>query len=292
MKATFERSAQNGHKTMDKNTPKRPFYPDKTLSAINIILDDLKKIYKVGNFVLQLLLIAYYAYCVIKNINGNTHVLVLKCVFFAFVLVGFVADCIMANAKRKNKKQRKAVKKTFKYLKLAVRIVTVAFTIFELAKTAHTPWDVAMAIVALAGIVLQFVIEIVTHALNKYIRLVKMGFEMDCDELKNSSVARFFDGAKNLSATAIDLIDKPVAALAKRREQPTEITEDTSTENDRDEKLKKQLLARAEQDGQTNKLKRQQRKEQKRQIRQERIKQSKQQLKEHWKTVFSRKNKK
>ncbi len=276
---------------MTKDQQKRAFYPDKTLAALGKPLKDIKKIVKIGNIIIPIIMIGNYVYNVFCSLNV-LYLLILNCVMVALLIAGFVADRIFERQKKNNKTPSKVWKKIFKWLKYIVRITTIAFNIFALSTGNPSDLQIITMALTIGVIAIQLVIEIIAIVIAYYWELIKLAFEMDLEEFQNSGLVKTYNSLGNLPATALELLDKPLATIAnKKNTSVEESSEEPQQEGKKQQKMKKWLVENATENNQKEAEKKQEQKQDKRKQKQERVQKAWDSVKTHLSEIFKKKKK-
>lgn len=163
--------------------------------ALNIIVDDFKKIlFFIGLFTQ----ICYMAYLVNAlavgsgNLIVNVVLLVLSVAYFVFTILAREKK----QKKDKGKTARKAAKIAYKYSKIALKLYPLAISIYGLYHASESPafFSVLLLCFTLVGWILQIVLDLFLSVVGKRLSLLKDGLSMDVQEIKKpvDAVGNFF----------------------------------------------------------------------------------------------------
>lgn len=173
--------------------------------ALNIIVDDFKKIlFFIGLFT-QICYMAYLVYALIAasgNVVVNAVLLALSVAYFVFTILAREKK----QKKDKGKTARKTAKLIYKYSKIAVKLYPLAISIYGLYHAAEAPafFSVLLLCFTLVGWILQIVLDLFLSVVGKRLSLLKDGLSMDVQEIKKpvDAVGNFF---KKISGKEIEM---------------------------------------------------------------------------------------
>ncbi len=202
----------------NKSSIKQAIKFDKTLSAFDIILSDFKKVRKTANVIVPIVMIAYYIYSLVTHLD-DTRLLVTNSIFLGLLTMDFVVVCIFVGMKKANNQIKKQIRRPIGYLKRLIKLSAAGFAIYEIVAVEQTTIETIFALVAIAIVVIQVIIDVVTLVVERYIKLVKDGFNQDMEELRNSPVWTAVDAVSHPASFALELINKPFSALAHKGEE-------------------------------------------------------------------------
>ncbi len=268
------------------------FRPDKTIAAFNKIIDDFKKACTVTDIVLQFVFIAFYIFSILTKFNVILLV-VINSVLLAISIVALVFTFIALSSKDENFKNtvKKRADTVFKYIKLATRVITIGFSIYEIAVFDHSFVKIIVTALTIVCFALQLLLEVVKYVLTKYITLVKLAITMDVEEISDSTVVKAIKAVKSPVKTVVDLLNKPFDATAVTSDDSATQTEQASEVDPKERKRREMLNKLAEENAAAAQAKKKQtEEEQKRQARVE-LSNSLNTLKKNIKSLFKRKDK-
>lgn len=260
-----------------------------TYGVIVKLKKDLDIIQKVVDFIVQIIFLGFYAYSIYSNLN-NTLLLTIYIVLLSVSLAYFIFYIVTLNNKSKifKRKIKYKVKKSVKYTKLLTSAITLGLAVYELANYETSDFTKILTIVSGISFGIQILIEFATMFINKYIDLFTESVKMDYEEselIKNT--VKTISKAKDIKdnplgelLAAVDII--PEKLSNKRNNVEIEIEEKLTPEQiktrEKIEKYKEPIVEAIEQ-----------KKELEAQKRQEKIEKEKKELKNHLKSIFSKK---
>lgn len=201
---------------------------DKTQAAFNKIILDFKRVRKIANILLPLIMITYYIYAIVKN-TTELPTLIINIVMLILLLLSYIADRIFDSLDKSKKKRNKQKKKIFsrfiKYLKHLIKFFAIMFAIYEVITETSSTIEIILTIFSVIALLVQILIDVSTLIIEYYINLVKQGIYMDYEEFKSSKICKtihFFayhpiDFIKNPPAKILNIINKPLSDIAKKK---------------------------------------------------------------------------
>ena len=226
---------------------------DYTKAAIVQTINDLKRLFYVIGLCTQIIYIAFLIYSLVTGagifaVNAILAVLSIAYLVFHLVTTKFGKDPDAKECKR----LKKSGKELMKWLKRALRLVTITFAFIEIFST-DTPDTLSVILSAfmvigwVAEILFDFIIKILT---NRY-RFIMDGLELDIDEITKpfKNVGNFFKKMtgqevapeKELTKNQIYLKESVLLQREEKTQQREEIKLKKSEEKQRKKQQAKQL---------------------------------------------------
>ena len=148
-----------------------------TKEAIYLIIEDIKKIWKFAHLSSLITTTLYYTYAIIFQ-TGNLIINIILCSLFVLYTI-FVIIC----DKHKNKKIKRVVKRSYKWIKYGIKAFTLGTTIygFYIAATNISPISIIlttlMIILWIILVLLEIITEIIESKCDIFIEAVKQDIE-------------------------------------------------------------------------------------------------------------------
>lgn len=260
-----------------------------TYGVILKLKKDLDIIQKVVDFIVQIIFLGFYAYSIYSNLN-NTLLLTIYIILLSVSLFYFIFYIVTLNNKSKifKKKIKYKVKKFVKYTKLLTSAITLGLAVYELINYETSDFTKILTIVSGISFGIQILIEFVTMFVNKYVDLftesIKMDYE-DSDLIKNT--VKTITKAKDIKANplgellaAVDILPEKLSNKRNNdfKEEEIELTPEQIKTREKIEKYKEPIVESIEQKKEIETIKRK-----------EKIEKEKKELKDHLKSIFSKK---
>ena len=196
---------------------------EKTRAVGNKIINDMRKTSFVISIISQILFIAFYIYSIIFQ-NGiwqvKTALLILATAYFIFYIA-------ISQKGKSGKKTKKLVKMIYRYMKYVMNIVTIGMSIFSLCSDWSNSllWDAVFVAINCLTLLIQIIVEVVRKVGESYIILLQEAIQEDAKPF-----IKIYETVTNPVAAAVDLINKPMSALARKlapdKAKPKEIPEE------------------------------------------------------------------
>ncbi len=263
----------------------RPFIPDKTEAAIHKIVADITKICGVISVVVNLSLIAYYIYSVIAN-REKIPLLIINIGILTLVTATFVFGIV---AYKKGKKFKKIKRKTYRLFRIMLDLLHIAaatVALYEAIEFGVSTIKIFITAFMCIGVFVRILAEVVRYLIGNYLTLLYQGLKMDIEEFAESrsgkAIIKTVDTFGNFKAAAVELIDKPVSAVAKMLNKEETLSPEEQNEPERvlseKEKNQRELLYAISEE----------QKEKKKKQKDDRLERSIEKLKSHFKSIFKK----
>jgi hypothetical protein len=230
---------------------------ESTRAVFNGLVADIKKILFWTTIIVQVVFLGFYAYSIYNNID-ELYFFITYSILCFLSLVTFINYLVTYNKSSKNIDKFKRFLRVFKYIVNGSMLIVSAYNIIT-----HASSDLSKIILIVSAIswLVQIIIECVRIFIERYVELFKVAFEQDF------SFVNKFKKLLNVKEAAIQLVDAPFEAIAKKIEKDEQ---KPSKEELRVERLEKKIEE-----------KKKQQREEKKHERDESLKKSKGELKEH-----------
>lgn len=261
-----------------------------TYGVIVKLKKDLDVIQKVVDFVVQIIFLGFYAYSIYSNLN-NTLLLTIYIVLLSVSLAYFIFYIVTLNNKSKifKRKIKYKVKKSVKYTKLLTSAITLGLAVYELVNYETSDFTKILTIVSGISFGVQILIEFATMFVNKYVDLFTESIKMDYEEselIKNTvkTISKAKDIKENPLGELLAAVDIIPEKLSNKKNNTDvdkvvdELTPEQRKTREKIEKYKEPIVEAIEQ-----------KKELDAQKKQEKIEKEKKELKNHLKSIFSKK---
>lgn len=241
----------------------------KTLSVLDKIINDISIFVHVITVIVSCIFLGVGAYNVIRNL-GNIILLIIYAGLFAIALTTFILYLINYKKKKKNTKK---IKKVLKYVKYVLRVALVSVNAYEILSVQPLTFNVetALLIWAAASLLTEFVSELTSFIISRYLALLKTAWEMDVE---------FFTTIGKMAEPQgfYELIDAPLESIANKiqNKQPPPPT--------KEERYVNELAKAYEKTRKEIKIKK---KAEAKRKRKEKITHAKNKIKDHLKIIFS-----
>ena len=198
---------------------------DRTRAVGNKIIDDMKKTSFVISIIAQTFLIAYYIYSLIFQ-NGIWQI---KAVLLALATAYFIFYIIISQKGKSGKKIKKLVKMIYRYMKYVMSIVTIGMSIFTLCSDWSNSllWDAVFVAINCLTLLIQIIVEVIRKVGEGYITLLQEAIQEDAKPF-----IKIYETVTNPVAAAVDFINKPMSALARKlspdKAKPKEIPQENA----------------------------------------------------------------
>lgn len=208
-----------------------------TKAGINIIINDIKNLSKILKYVTLIGTAIYYLIAIILNIGYLAVNIILATLFTAYTIFDFLTD------KKKNKKTRKIVGRSYTWISIGLRAFTLCATLYGMyLGTSNTS---AISIILTTLIIILWVLEVLFEVIAQYItdkaKLIMTGFQKDTEFI--TKVKNFFKSGEN-KAELISDDDENIIILEKQLEkQEEEKIKQKEEEKKRKEEEKKNKAA-------------------------------------------------
>ncbi len=252
-------------------------YPDKTIAALNYVLKDAKKYVCIGEIVLQIVLMIFYAYSIVANLS-HLILLCINAVMLAVTLAYFIFYlCTLKKTRQASvRAMRRTTKQVVTYVKWAIRLATIGVSIYELIAIEISKLKLAVTILTIVCLVLQIILTCIFAVLSKYVAYLSTAFRMDMKD-----VTKVTKPLTNISASIVNAVNKPFGAMAgDKAVRPPEEPDPDEQLTAREREIKKHVLALAEEENAARE-----------QEKQAALADAKLTLKENFKAIFRRKKK-
>lgn len=158
-----------------------------TVSALQIIIDDLKKYIKIFKFIFVLFSIGMVVFQICIN-SGNK---IVNFILLGLLVTYYVVDTFFISKKKSN--PRKVVRATYSWINIILNAVALSSTIYTLYSATSmekiSPMSIVLATLSIILFIIKVILEIVTEVLSSKFSLLKAGIAKDIDE---SFIARHF----------------------------------------------------------------------------------------------------
>lgn len=259
-----------------------------TYGVVLKLKKDIDIIQKIVDFIVQIIFLGLYSYSIYKNIN-NVLLLIIYSVLLVVSIAYFIFYIITLNNTSRifKKKIKYKVKKSVKYIKLMISATTLGIAVYEIINFEVSDFTKILTITSAISFGVQILIELVTMFVNKYIDLftesIKMDYE-DSDLIKNSvkAITKAKDIKDNPIGELLSIVDIIPEKLANKQNKESNneevIDEEKNKTREKIEKYKKPLIEAQLEQKKLDEIKKK-----------ERIENEKRELKEHIKSIFSKK---
>lgn len=151
-----------------------------TIASIELIIDDIKKYYKIFKYGSLVLTAAYFIYALISHTGYFIANIVLATLFVLYTIFEFLT------LKRDIKLAKKVVKRSYVWIKLLIKAFTLGAMIYGIytATTNVSPISTILATLMIILWVLQFLLEILVEVIEDKIDLLKAGMNQDWENFK------------------------------------------------------------------------------------------------------------
>lgn len=149
-----------------------------TRASLTIIFDSFKKWVKALKIIASIITVGYFICALILKL-GNFYInIVLASLFVLYTLFQLIT------IKMKLKKAKKIVKKSYNWVKLTIKLISLGATIYGMyeAATNVKAISIILAILMIIIWVFQFVFELIVDILEPKIQLVITGINKDIEE--------------------------------------------------------------------------------------------------------------
>lgn len=218
---------------------------DYTQAAWRQIVKRFKKVSYIFSVVLEAFYLLYHVYAVIFEAElwfVNAPLLVCSVLYFGFFLF------LTKFGKAPEEKHVKIAKVAHKWIKRALRLVTIGLSVYEIC-TANPP-DLLVVLftgIMILGWAMQILLDVLIKIVNAQFEILKQGLEMDIDELTKPvrQAGNFF---KKITGREVEPEKTPSERQLLLKEQAEEYkAEQKQKKKDRHEEWKKeQAIAKAE----------------------------------------------
>lgn len=200
---------------------------NRTLAVIDKILNDIQKIKRYTDLVIQIVMLIFCIYNIVVNANHTVY-FVTYIVLAAISLMYHIYYVI--SLIEKNYKTNKVLRHVVTTVKLTIRLFIIGLSIYEYNTESMTDLAKILIMATCIMFLLQVVIEIISYLLDYYIKLFQTAMTQDIDDLtvnRGAKVIEKIGGAfiKKEDSEAVDesqveVIDKyeaKVQLLADKR---------------------------------------------------------------------------
>ena len=206
-----------------------PFMLNYSTAAGKMILEDIKKWRNYFQIFFSLFTLAYLAYCLIRQVGIFYVNLALSVLYVAYTVFQ------LFTYKKENKTVKKRVARTYKWVRLLLKTLTLASTLYGIyiASTAVDGISLILATLTIIMWVLQVLLEIMTIVIEPKIRLFSAGVMEDIrpvvtalNKMHLADIDWDYDAYKKehdiLEKRVI--IDQATKAMAKKKERKPLLT--------------------------------------------------------------------
>lgn len=201
-----------------------------TKAGIKLIVQQFKLFAKIFKFGFLLFTIAYYTYAILTCVGseqklGNLYV---NIALLSIAIIYGLLDLFVIG--RLEKKSKKTVKRSFKWLKFVIRFIGLGFTIYALYSATSNINVISIILVTLSIIlwVIQVLFEIIVEVLQAKAELLIAGWKKDIEDIKKpvTKVGNFFRkiGGKeipesDIDQSKIDVLDSYIVEEEEKKNQ-------------------------------------------------------------------------
>lgn len=186
-----------------------------TLIAKDIIIRDIKKYVALFKYAFLAINVGYYVFAIVTGLGY----LWANIALLAVILLYFIFTVITQNIKMKTAKKR--VKRTYKWIKIGIKAITLGATLYGIYIAANAVNPISIIITTLMIIlwVLETLLEIISEVVASKIDLLIAGWKKDIEDIKKpvSKVGNFFRKLKgeepiesDYDQSKIDILDNEI----------------------------------------------------------------------------------
>ena len=191
-----------------------------TRTAFSIIIEDIKKYYRIFKYFSLIVATSYYIYACFANIGNLVINIVLACISSIY----FLLNIFIFNDSH-SKKIKKAIKKGYRWVKLFIQLISLGISLYGIYVLSLSnevkPISIILATLMIILWVIQFVFEIITNILERKIDLLLTAWSYDINTIKNpvNKVGNFFKKMKGEDIIEPTFNDKHLDILEKRMQK-------------------------------------------------------------------------
>ena len=161
-----------------------------TAAAVSSILKDIKRVAKITNIVVQVLLISFYGLMIYQSIDNLVR-LIAYSVLAAISLTAFILELVFEaqideeetiNERKTRKINKRSRKLIYKYIKYASRVTIVVMAVVNLIRFGGSDLTIIATIFSAFLIVLNVAVDVITSLTLKYVAMIRIGFMTDMEE--------------------------------------------------------------------------------------------------------------
>ena len=188
---------------------------NRTLAVIDKILNDIQKMKRYTDLVIQLVMLIFCAYNIVINVDYTIYFIIYICLGVISLIYHIYYVILLIE---KNYKTNKVFRHIVTTLKLTIRLVIIGLSIYEYNTKSLSDVAKIMIMVTCIMFVIQVLIEIISYLLDYYIKLFQTALTQDVDDLtvnRKAKVIEKIGGAfiKNDDSETVD--DSDVEVLDK-----------------------------------------------------------------------------
>ena len=190
---------------------------DYTKTAVNIILEDLRKFAKIVKTISLVFTTGYFIFVLVMRSGILIANIVLASLFFIYTIFELIAT------KKDIKKIRKIVKKSFHWIKLSIKFLTLLAMIYGIYTATTGISDLSIIFVTLVIVlwIFQVLLELFIQIFENKMDLFIAGWNKDIEDIKRpiTSIKNVFRRVKGEQLPPQPEKSKELLILEKRLEQ-------------------------------------------------------------------------
>lgn len=175
-----------------------------SLSAIKIIKNDLMRIKKIFNYVVQVLFMAYFLYLIFTNLDSLPYIIIYSLIL-ALSIAAFFIEPFFKNkedderqTKRLKKKQRRIYTFILHSSKYILKLAAIGVAIYEIATTNASEIYVIATIASGIILIMQVAYDFIVLLANRYMDIFQLAIEEDIRSSKTLQFALHVSHHKDL----------------------------------------------------------------------------------------------
>lgn len=171
-----------------------------SVSAIKIIKNDLLKIKKIINIVVQIVFFAYCLYLIFSNLDSIPYIITYSLILLISIVSIIIEPRFRTKEgddrkeKRLKKKQRRIVGIILRGSKYLCKLVAIIVAIIEISTSAASDLSILATIGSSVLLLIQIIYDFVVLLVNKYIDILQIAIEED---IRSSKMLQFALGFAN-----------------------------------------------------------------------------------------------
>jgi len=190
-----------------------------TRASINIIIDDIKKYYKIFKYGSLIFTTAYFVYALIAQIGNVAANIILASLYVAYTAFEIIT-------RNKNLRQaRRIVRRSYHFAKIGINALTLGIMLYGIytATTNVKPISIILATLMIILWVLQLLLAIIVEVVESKAHLVAAGWSKDMQDLKPKNIiGGIFKRNRDEDETEDTLKSRELEILERRVKQDRE----------------------------------------------------------------------
>lgn len=224
---------------------------DYSLTAFQKIKNDFLRIKRIFDVIIPLFPIAFLTYSVITTAMERSYLFWVNAVSLTLAVAYYIFH-IVVTFRKTDKELKKTVKTVYKICVRAIKFFTLAVAVYGLWVSIDNinPLSMILTILSLVGWLLQVVLDIILHVINRYANFLKEAIMADIEELKKpvTTVSNFFKkmAGKEIEEKEISKTREKLDAMVSERKEEIKNLKAEAKEQKKQDKLDEKERKRQE----------------------------------------------